>query len=89
MSEVARRHDITPQHLFGWRKAARTGRLVLPAAEPPMFVPIVTATGGSAPGTYPSTCAGAADANYTFSYVGGSVTMTASASRASELAKKP
>jgi transposase len=48
VSEVARRHDITPQHLFGWRKAARTGRLVLPAAEPPMFVPVVTATG--APG---------------------------------------
>ena len=48
VSEVARRHDITPQHLFGWRKAARTGRLVLPAAEPPMFVPIVTATGEQA-----------------------------------------
>jgi transposase len=48
VSEVARRHDITPQHLFGWRKAARTGRLVLPATEPPMFVPVVTATG--APG---------------------------------------
>src|SRR5271154_3218823 len=48
-SEVARRHDITPQHLFGWRKAARAGRLVLPAAEPPMFVPVVTATGD--PGT--------------------------------------
>ncbi len=45
-SEVARRHDITPQHLFGWRKAARAGRLVLPATEPPMFVPVVTATGG-------------------------------------------
>ena len=49
VSEVARRHDITPQHLFGWRKAARAGRLVLPAAEPPMFVPVVTATGD--PGT--------------------------------------
>jgi transposase len=44
VSEVARRHDISPQHLFAWRKAARAGRLVLPAAEPPMFVPVVTAT---------------------------------------------
>jgi transposase len=40
---VARRHDISPQHLFAWRKAARAGRLVLSAAEP-MFVPVVTAT---------------------------------------------
>jgi transposase len=45
VSEVARRHDITPQHLFGWRKAARSGRLVLPAADLPMFVPVVTGTG--------------------------------------------
>src|SRR5271156_6072198 len=45
VSEVARRHDISPQQLFGWRKAARAGRLVLPAAEPSMFVPVVTAAG--------------------------------------------
>src|ERR1700758_4890294 len=45
VSEVARRHDITPQHLFGWRKAARAGRLVLPATASPMFVPVVTARG--------------------------------------------
>ena len=46
VSEVARRHDISPQHLFAWRKAARAGRLVLPAADSPMFVPVVTAVGG-------------------------------------------
>ena len=43
VSEVARRHDITPQHLFAWRKAARAGRLTLPAEEAPMFVPVVPA----------------------------------------------
>lgn len=43
VSEVARRHEISPQHLFMWRKAARSGRLVLPSDEGPMFVPIVTA----------------------------------------------
>ena len=42
VSEVARRHDITPQHLFAWRKAARAGRLTLPAEEAPTFVPVVT-----------------------------------------------
>ena len=42
-SEVARRHEITSQHLFAWRKAARQGRLVLPADAMPLFVPIVTA----------------------------------------------
>ena len=43
-SEVARRHEITPQHLFAWRKAARAGRLTLPAEETPLFVPVVTTT---------------------------------------------
>ena len=41
VSEVARRHDMSPQHLFGWRKAARAGQLTLPADEVPMFVPVV------------------------------------------------
>ena len=41
VSEVARRHDMSPQHLFGWRKAARAGLLTLPADEMPIFVPIV------------------------------------------------
>jgi transposase len=42
VSEVARRHDISPQHLFAWRKAARSGLLSLPADEAPLFVPVVT-----------------------------------------------
>jgi len=41
VSEVARRHDMSPQHLFGWRRAARAGLLTLPADEVPMFVPVV------------------------------------------------
>jgi transposase len=42
VSEVARRHDICPQHLFTWRKAARSGRLSLPAEAAPLFVAVVT-----------------------------------------------
>jgi transposase len=50
-SEIARRHEITSQHLFAWRKAAREGRVLLPAETVPAFVPVVTAppagTGGA------------------------------------------
>jgi transposase len=42
VSEVARRHGISPQHLFAWRKAARSGVLSLPADEASLFVPVVT-----------------------------------------------
>ena len=44
VAEVARRHDMSPQHLFGWRKAARAGLLRLPADKAPTFVPVVRAT---------------------------------------------
>jgi transposase len=58
VSEVARRHEITPQHLFAWRKAARAGRLILPAEEAPVFVPVVTASreleAASAPANEPA-----------------------------------
>ena len=43
VSEVARRHEMSPQHLFAWRQAAHAGRLTLPAEEAPMFVPVVPA----------------------------------------------
>jgi transposase len=42
VSEVARRHDIWPQHQLAWRKAARAGLRSLPADEAPMFVPVMT-----------------------------------------------
>jgi transposase len=42
LSEVTRRHDISPQHLFAWRKTARACLLRLPADEAPLFVPVVT-----------------------------------------------
>jgi transposase len=42
VSEVARRHDISPQHLFVWRKAARAGQLILPMEDAQAFVPVVT-----------------------------------------------
>ena len=32
-----------PQHLFAWRKAARAGRLALPAEAAGLFVPVVVA----------------------------------------------
>ena len=56
VSEVARRHEMSPQHLFAWRKAARQGRLVLPAEALPMFVPVVTALPDADAATKPSGC---------------------------------
>ena len=37
---VARRHGLTPQQLFGWRRLARQSAM----ASPPMFVPAVVET---------------------------------------------
>jgi transposase len=42
VSEVARRHELSPQHLFAWRKAARAGMLTLRSDATLEFVPIVT-----------------------------------------------
>lgn len=39
VSEVARRHDMTPQHLFSWIRAAKAGKFALPAEA--SFVPVV------------------------------------------------
>jgi len=48
VSEVARRYEISPQHLFAWRKAARAGLLSLPNEGELTFVPIVTPGDNSA-----------------------------------------
>ena len=42
VAEIARRHDMSSQHLFNWIRAAKEGRLVLPADEGAAFVPLVT-----------------------------------------------
>jgi transposase len=49
VSEVARRHDISPQHLFVWRKAARAGQLSLPMDDAPALIPVVAAGLEAAP----------------------------------------
>jgi transposase len=43
VAEMARRHDMSSQHLFNWIRAAKEGRLALPADEGAVFVPIVVA----------------------------------------------
>jgi len=48
VSDVARRHEISPQHLFQWRNAAKLGRLVLAADDEAMFAPIVLENGATA-----------------------------------------
>jgi transposase len=41
VAEVARRHDLVPQHVSNWIRAAKAGRFALPADEMPSFVPVV------------------------------------------------
>jgi transposase len=47
VSAVARRHGLTPQQLFTWRRAARRQ---VEAEAPPMFVPAVVAPEPAPPG---------------------------------------
>jgi transposase len=41
VSEVARRHGLSPQQLFGWRRQARRPAADSPGTEAPNFVPAV------------------------------------------------
>lgn len=42
VSDVARRHRMTPQQLTGWRRLAREGKLVLPADVTAVtFAPVI------------------------------------------------
>src|SRR3954464_15980260 len=49
VSEVARRHGMSPQHLFTWRRQARSS-----SADPPLaFTPVVIATDPPQPAACP------------------------------------
>lgn len=49
ISRIARRHEMTPQHLSNWIKAAKAGLLALPGEEGMAFVPVVAEQGGKPP----------------------------------------
>lgn len=44
VADVARRHDLVPQHLSNWIKAAKESSFALPADAVPSFVPVVVET---------------------------------------------
>jgi transposase len=48
VSELARRHGLRPQQLFGWRHQARTGRLALNEGDAATFVPVIADASGEA-----------------------------------------
>ena len=48
IADVARRHDLVPQHLWNWIRAAREGRFALPADGVPAFVPVLSVEAGQA-----------------------------------------
>ena len=47
-ADVARRHDLAPQQLWNWMRAARQGRFALPVVEIPAFVPVLSVEPGQA-----------------------------------------
>ena len=57
VSEVARRHGLRPQQLFGWRHQVRTGRLAMNGDDLPSFVPVVAETSSARMSGSPSAAA--------------------------------
>lgn len=41
IADVARRHDLAPQQLSNWIRAAKEGQFALPADAMPAFVPMI------------------------------------------------
>ncbi|WP_407186921.1 IS66-like element accessory protein TnpA [Bradyrhizobium centrosematis] len=48
VTDIARRHGCRPQQVHDWRRRARLGQLVLPAAGALSFVPLVSESSPSA-----------------------------------------
>jgi transposase len=55
VTEVARRWQVSPQQVFGWRRQARVASAVAAAPAVPAFVPIVADASAAAPGAAAST----------------------------------
>jgi transposase len=49
ISEVAKRHGLRPQQLFGWRRKFCQSRPTAEAPEPVCFAPVIVDRSGSAP----------------------------------------
>jgi transposase len=57
VADVARQHDLVPQQLSNWIRAAKDGRFALPADEMPSFVPVVVESARANRATHERHCA--------------------------------